>query len=304
MNAAAPAPVWLLAAPSSGASWVAACLGRHPQICAVPELHLFMAAEVGGLLDIFDIGQGGHSHGLLRALAVLEFGGQTDEGVALARDWLEQRRDMPTAEVALHLAARAAPRRLLVPDSESALRPMDLQRLATQLPSCALIHLVRHPWDQGCLLDAWARSRLFVPQDFKDHGFRPAQVDPQIPWLRCNRNLGELLGRLPPDAARRLRCEDVEHDEVGALSEICAWLGLSIDPADLAPMAEPEGWNFAGYGPATAPHGLEAEVLEPIADKVKELAAATSLDLAPPWQPGDGGFDPAVRELARRYGYR
>lgn len=301
---APPPPLWILGAPFSGVSWLVGCLGRHPQLYAVPELNLFLAAQVGELLDIYDVGQGGHAHGLLRALAELEFGGQTDAGVAQARHWLEQRRSMATAEVALHLASRVAPRRLVVPDSESTLHPADLDRMGRGLPGLRLLHVVRHPWEQGALLAAWARQRLFVPQDYKDHGFRPPQVDPQIPWLRCNRNVAALLGRLDASAWRRLRCEDVEKDPTAALRPICEWLGLRVDPESLQPMTQPDRWAFAGYGPGTAPYGLEAEVLEPISAQTLEIASEATLERPPPWQPAEAGFDFQVIGLAREYGYR
>jgi hypothetical protein len=305
MSPAIPPPVWILAAPFSGTSWLAGCLGRHPQLYAVPELNLFLAATVGELLDIYDVGQGGHAHGLLRALAELEFGGQTDAGVAQARHWLTQRRTMATAELALHVASCVAPRRLVVPDSESTLRPSDLERMGGGLSGLHLVHLVRHPWEQGALLAAWARQRLFVPQDYKDHAYRPPQVDPQIPWLRCNRNVEALLSRVDASRWRRIRCEDVEKDPVAALRPVCAWLGVRDDPEALQPMNEPDRWTFAGYGPGTAPYGLEAEVLETIAAETIELASRATLERPPPWQPGaDAGFDPQLIGLAREYGYR
>jgi len=303
VSAPAAAPIWILAAPFSGASWLAGCLGRHPGLFATPELNLFMAPTVGELLDIFDIGQGAHAHGLLRALAELEFGSQSDAGIACARDWLEQRCDLSTGQVAAHLAARAAPRRLVVPDSESPLRPMDLQRLRTQIPDVSIVHLVRHPWEQGCLLAAWARERLFVPQDFKDHAFRPSQVEPQIPWLRSNTNIERLLQMLPAGQHLRLRDEDLSEQPVQGLTGFCNWLGLARDETTLQSMSDPHEWTFAGYGPGTAPYGLEPEVLEPFRDDDLELASLTTLSGPMPWQVEPEGLDAQVVRLARSYGY-
>jgi hypothetical protein len=42
-----PPPLFILAAPFSGASWLAAVLGRHPQVCALPQVFPFMAETVG-----------------------------------------------------------------------------------------------------------------------------------------------------------------------------------------------------------------------------------------------------------------
>lgn len=303
MSRPAAAPVWILSAPFSGASWLAGCLGSHPDLYATPELNLFMAPTVGELLDIFDVGQGAHAHGLLRALAELEFGSQSDAGIASAREWLEQRRELDTGQVALHLAARAAPRRLVVPDSESPLRPMDLQRLRLQVTDVHVIHLVRHPWEQGCLLAAWARERLFVPQDFKDHAFRPPQVEPQIPWLRSNTNIEHLLAGLTPGRFRRLQDEALGDPSASGLVELCAWLELRCDETVLKAMSDPQQWVFAGYGPGTAPYGLEAEVLEPFDDEDLELASSTTLSGPMPWQVEPLGLDAQVVHLAKRYGY-
>lgn len=297
------APIWILAAPFSGASWFAGCLGQHPRLYAVPELHLFMAATVGELLDIFDIGQGAHAHGLLRALAELEFGEQSDRGIEQARSWLDDRRDWPTHAVARHLALCAAPRRLVVPDSEAALRPLDLWRLRTSLPEAQLIHLVRHPWEQGCLLAAWARERLFVPQDFKDHAFLPPQVEPQLPWLRANANLERLRELLPAVVPVRLRSEDVEQQTDASLLGVCAALGLPFDAATADAMRHADDWPFAGHGPGTAPCGLEAEALEPFSAKTLALAADISLWRPLPWRDAGEPFAHEVQALATRYGY-
>lgn len=291
-------PLFVLAPPFCGASFVAGCLGRHPQLYAVPELCLMMADELGELLEIFRLSQGPQADGLLRAIAQLEFGAQHDEAVAAAREWLAQRADWTTLRLLDEIAARVAPRRLVVPDTEAPLRPLDLRRLRRAWPDAGILHLTRHPWTQGCLLDAWTRDRLFVPPDFKDHAFIPAVVDPQVPWLRCNRNVETAFG----DGAARLRVEDIELPDDAALLRLCELAGVSGDA--FATMRDAERWIYAGFGPGAAPYGLEADVLEAFGDDVLERAVATSLDAPLPWRPDGAGFDPQVVEIARRYGYR
>lgn len=294
-------PIYLLAAPFSGASVLAGVLGQHPALYAVPELNLFLADTVGELLDIFDMGQGGHAHGLLRALAQLDFGGQTDEGVAQARDWLEARRAAAVGEVLQHLVQRVAPKCLVVPDAESALRPMDLQRLAAATPRIDCIHLLRHPWSQGVLLHAWSRGKLFVPQDYKDHAVRPPLLDPQIVWLRAEHNLQGLFAQQAP--VLHLRGEALDDDFDAAASELCEALGISADAETFAAMREADRWQFAGHGPRSAPYGLEPEALETFAAAVVDLAAATSLTAALPWRPDSKTFAVEVQAQARRSGY-
>src|SRR5690606_37680076 len=52
------APVFILAAPFSGASLLAERLAAHPQLYVIPETQLFCADDVGALLEIFEISQG------------------------------------------------------------------------------------------------------------------------------------------------------------------------------------------------------------------------------------------------------
>lgn len=303
---AVPAPVFILAAPFSGASYLAGQLAAHPQLYAVPELCLFMADNVGELLDIFSLSQGPHGDGLLRAVAQLEFGAQTDAEIGAARDWLAQRRALGVGELLGQLAARAAPRRLVVPDTETPLRPIDLRRLLRQVPDARAIHLVRHPWTQGCRMSAWARERLFVPPDFKDHGWSPAVVDPQIPWLRANRNIETAFAardllRLRDEALRLGPGMLVYRD---AIDGLCRALALEHSAVTWRVMQAAAPWVYAGLGPRAAPYGLEAEVLETLAANDEALAEQCSLDAALPWRPGAEGFDAAVGMLAREYGYR
>lgn len=293
-----PSPLFVLAPPFCGASYIAGCLGMHPQLYAVPELNLLMADDVGELLEIFRLSQGPQADGLLRAIAQLEFGVQHDEAVDAAHGWLAQRPDWSTAHLLAEIAARVAPRRLVVPDTEAPLRPLDLRRLRRGFPDAGILHLTRHPWTQGCLLDAWTRDRLFVPPDFKDHAFIPALVDPQVPWLRCNRNIELAFG----ETARQQRVEDLEVAGDAALVRLARL--ADVDAGGAVAMREPERWTYAGFGPGAAPYGLEADVLEPFGEDVLKQASATSLDAPLPWRPDGSGFDRQVVEMARRYGYR
>lgn len=294
-------PVYLLAAPFSGASVLAGVLGQHPDVVAVPELNLFLADTVGELLDIFDMGQGGHSHGLLRALAQLDFGGQTDEGIAQARAWLDARRAASTSKVLQHLVERVAPKRLVVPDAESALRPMDLQRLAAATPRIECIHLLRHPWSQGVLLHAWSQGKLFVPQDYKDHAVKPPLLDPQICWLRAEHNLQGLFAQRPP--LLHLKGETLDDDFDAAARPLCETLGIRTDASALAAMRDANHWLFRGHGPRSAPYGLEPEALETFTAATLDLAAATSLSAALLWRPDGKSFAAEVQAQARRSGY-
>lgn len=296
----APPPLFVLAAPFCGASLLAGRLGRHPQLYAVPELCLFMADTVDELLNIFRLSQGPQADGLLRAIAQLEFGAQQDQEIAAAREWLAQRTQWGTHEVLAELASRVAPRRLVVPDTEGALRPMDLRRIRRHFPQATAIQLYRHPWTQGCLLSAWARERLFMPPDFKDHSYEPPLLDPQIAWLRANATIATAWGTATP---LPLRSEDFDEPTAQRLAELCRDLGVRDDQESVSAMQDVDGWVYAGFGPGTAPYGLEADVLEAFADADLQLAMQTSLDAPLPWRPDGASFDAKLVAMARAAGY-
>ncbi|HVT36568.1 MAG TPA: hypothetical protein VHE37_13350 [Nevskiaceae bacterium] len=281
-------PVLVLGAPFSGAAPLARALGAHPSLYALPQLNLFMADRVSELIDMYALSQGAHGDGLLRAIAQLHWHGQTDATIGAARKFLAEHEHWSGAELLDDLAARAAPRRLLLADTESPLRPLDLRRIAA-LPGAVLIHVTRHPYAQGLMHEAWLRSRLFVPPDFKDHFHTPARIEPQLGWLRANRNLDQHVA-----AALRVRIEDCVGD-APALDDIGRLL-------DLPESAATGAGAFEGYGPTAAPYGLDDELVAEFATSLTEQAQRGTLVSIPPWI--DAGFAAEVSALARRYGYR
>lgn len=294
-----PLPIVVMAAPFCGATYVAAVLGRHPDLYAVPQLDLWMSDTVAGWLEIFEIGQGTQSDGLLRTLAELEFGSQTDATIAAATGWLQERAEWSTAALFDYLMQRVAPRRLVVPDVEAPMRPHDLWRLHAAVPQAQILGVVRHP--MAACLDhaAWLQGRLFVPADFKDHSQDPPQIEPQLGWFRAYCNLQTRWDGASPTM---LRIEDVDVDQPQSLRALCSALGLPADDAVLKAMAHPEAWVFGSYGPRSAPYGLEPDLLEPIR-LPKRWPLEIRLDASPPWRKDDRPLSPDLVALARRYGY-
>ncbi|WP_028080276.1 sulfotransferase [Solimonas soli] len=292
------APLWIVGAPFSGVARLAATLGTHPAFHAIPETSLFVADRVDELLEIFEIGQGSNADGLLRALAALEFGGDDDDGVAQARQWLAARGDWSTAAVFAHLRARAGARRLVIPDTEAVLRPADLARLRAAAEDATIVHLVRHPRVYGTLFARWLADRLFVAKDFRDHAQPMAPIDPQIAWLRINRNIETWLK--PAFATRYLllRDEDLGAERDTALAALLRAVGADATPAVVAQL-DAADWPFWGYGPPTAPYGLEAEVLESLSPDRGDAQLGGAL----PWRADGREFAPEIIDMARTYRY-
>jgi hypothetical protein len=299
-----PAPAFILAAPHCGASRLAAHLGRHPQLCALPELHLCLGERIGELLDYGELDRGLTLDGLLRALAQLHEQTQNQAAVQRARAWLRARREAPVDTLYREIQAAAGGLIVVVPDAQSPLRPLALARLRSMAPEARWLHLVRHPLTHGMEFARLLRERLFVPPDYLDHRSRPPQIEPQIPWLRGNRNLLEHAPVDDPVRYRLMRMEDCQTQPRSAFADLCRWLGIASDPAVLAQMEDPSGWPYWDYGPACAPLGLELEIYETRAAGRGPVPASARLDVPLPWRDDGTGFAPEVVELAARFGYR
>src|SRR5689334_6847091 len=100
-------PLFVLAPARSCSSVVVTMLGGHPGLYAFPELRLFRADTVAGLLTEPPTGQGmpvrERTAGLCRAIAELHEHEQSAESVSRAIAWLEDRRDWPAGRVLDHL---------------------------------------------------------------------------------------------------------------------------------------------------------------------------------------------------------
>jgi hypothetical protein len=143
-----------------------------------------------------------------------------------------------------------------------------------------------------------------VAPDFKDHALSPPGLDPQLAWLRANCNVERWVRHARPAQMFELHWEQLLSAPEAVLGGLCARLGLRFDAQIAAAMLEYERWEFWGYGPRSAPYGLDAQALEPLSDEVLDQAfAAPALDRALPWREDGAGFASEVLKLATGFGY-
>jgi|ERR1043165_3828945 hypothetical protein len=83
-------PLFILGVPRSFTSVVCAMLGQHPQMYGLPELHLFTSQTLEERKNVWAQSTFNINHGLLRVIAELYFGKQTEETVIFARAWLRR----------------------------------------------------------------------------------------------------------------------------------------------------------------------------------------------------------------------
>lgn len=266
------APLFILAPPRSFTSVICGMIGQHPQMYGLPEVNLFAADDYEGLGRLYRM-RPGFRHGLLRAVAELGLGGQTDENIAVAGKWLEEHSNATTAEIYSDLIEWASPKRLVDKSPIYVYSPETLQRISDAFPEAFFIHLTRHPRAtcesihklRGVVAEGLDKMQVGekARKLIKSRYDRIAQVeDPDSMWLKPHIRIMEFLEGLPDDQQMRIKGEDYMSDPPTYLKQIAQWLGLSTDETALESMKHPEKSPFACYGPPSAKFGNDPSYLE------------------------------------------
>lgn len=301
-----PPPVLILAAPGLPAQTLAAALGQGPAAYDLPELNLEQMATIDVLQREMTGIRAPQVHGLMRAVAQLYAGEQTAAAVEMAGRWMTRRGYLSTAAVAHELAAKIAPRRMVLPVHASVFDKASLRRLKATFPGASYVHLHAHPRPYGALLLS-STSGLVALQlsGALDETVDPPLPDPQELWLMAEEALAEFIADLPESQQiEEVRMADLVARPGAAVADIARRLGLPSTGAARRAMHHPEASPFAGPGPMGAHMGGAILSLDEIAAHQPDAdAPPDSLDGPLPWRPDDKGFRDEVRALAEKMGY-
>ena len=300
-------PLFILAPGRSFTSVISGMIGQHPQMYGFPELYLNNADTLQGWWIRCGRGMGGSilHHGLLRAVAELFFGEQTEATVAESWGWITARFHWDTAAVFHELTDRVAPR-IGVEKSPLAVHSHDnMVRLLRFFPDARFIHLVRHPETTCASLLKFELAAMVLATfgDGYDFSTDPPTLDPQLWWYESHMRIKTFTEGLPPDRWLRVRGEAFLAEPHEHLRLVADWLGLRSDDAAIEEMMHPERSPFSRNGPPSAQCGndlafLESPEFRPFHDKSGPLDGALA------WRPDGCGFLLEVRDLAREFGYR
>lgn len=303
-------PVFILAAPRSYSSLVAAMIGQHPELYGMPELNLFQCE----LIEEFNTGLtpagtkkspfwASMRHGLLRAVAQIHAGEQTPEAIRMAERWLKSRELMTPGEVFVELAEAVAPRRI-VEKSPGVLRQRAyLDRMLEAFPKARFIHLVRHPIPQGqSVFKAKGGIGVLMALNSIDMRGDVAALEPQIAWYNAQIQILRFLDTLPDAQFVTLRGEAFLGDLDTHLPELCRWLGISDAPDAIDEMRHPERSPYSCMGPANAPLGNDVNFLKSPELRAEPIAVPP-LDRPLPWRKDGEALHQRVQDLARALGY-
>lgn len=310
-------PLFILAPPCTFSWAVCAMLGQHPEMYALPELHLFLAETVAGWLDLCSKESFDMDHGLVRAVAELYFGEQTDQAASRARGWLRRRGHFTTGLLLEVIADRLNP---LVPveKSPSLVYSSDLLRRALDMfPRARFLHLVSHPRcygeavmqavraaakDQPLPPTHWLIELASYPHAVPHAVGKGDVLDPQTAWFALNTTIIDFLASVPDDQRHTVRGEDLLAETGRGLAAVAAWLGVRRDPEAVDAMRHPERSPYARPGPSSASFGSDIFLLDgPLIRP--EWTQPRSLKGPLGWREDDREFLPEVKHLARQFGY-
>ena len=294
-----PPPVFVLAPARSCSSVVVSMLGGHPGLYAFPELRLFRAARVTGLLADPPPGRGmparERTAGLLRALAQLQEGSQSAGAVDRSWRWLQDRGSWEVSRVMDRLLELVGPLVGVEKSPETSLSWEALTRVRTAYPQARYVHLTRHPWTTvTSMVAAWSGLAYW------DVDRAAAAEHCATVWLEQHRRISAFTSQLDPRQHLRVRAEDVVNRPESVLPPICRRLAVAEDPASLELMAAPERSPYARPGPVNAWGGLDPAFLR----QPHRRRVGTPATLWPPTSLRIGGpTAQAVAELAQEFGY-
>lgn len=287
-------PLFILTCMRSYSSLISTMLGQHCAMYCLPEVNLFIADTLGSGVDLLTLVRKRTLDGLYRAVAELEFGGQSEALVLRAVDWVEQRRDWTPVQLMAHFDAKVSPRCLIEKSPSNVLNPDRLAQTLALFPQARFLHLYRHPV-------ATTASIAKITQSAR--GGRGRQTkDPEAAWIASNRAIIELSAKIPPHQFMALRGEDLLRDPDPYLRQICDWLGLETTAQDLDAMKHPEASPFAHVGPASAPFGADPGFLKH-PEYVRRDITLPKLDSVLDWAEPGRRLSPEAVHLSYQLGY-
>lgn len=294
-----PQPLIILTCMRSYSSLISGMLGQHPQMYGLPELNLFVTPKVFGMLTLFSAVRPNSLHGVLRAIAEVEFGHQDEQSVELAREWLNERSDWSTQALFQYFIDRLSPKICIEKSPSNVLKAAYVERMYSMFPNANYLHLVRHP-------RATCRSihQIISKTDEITGRKRAEKVEPEKLWYESNHNTIKLMEHLPPGQGMTIQGEDLLTDPDLYLRQICQWLGIRDDADAIAAMKHPENSPYSCPGPENAQFGADPNFLSNPFYNKRDIPAV-SLEGSLEWtEDEDSHFAEKTTRLARRLGYQ
>jgi len=294
-------PVLILCSPRSCSTVICAMLGQHPQLYGFPELNLFVTETLGELWSYGNSQSPGASSyitGLLRVVAEMEFGAQTEETIRRAKQWVSTRLHWTSTHMLDELLTWVQPRSGIEKSPRTSLSERSIGRALSAYPRARIIHLTRHPI--STLRSLHENHRHAEPG-------KPSSADSvwlfnfyARLWILSQELIVSVVRRLSPSQALQVHAEDLLGDSDVNLQRLAKWLNVASDAQTIQAMKHPERSPYA----RPAPMGLDGEG-DPHFLQNPQLRLLTSSEALP--LPAEWSLAPSivtrVSELSRLLGY-
>lgn len=264
-------PLFILAPPCSFASVTCAMVGSHPEMFGLAETNLFLTDTVDDLLSLYQI-RPTMQDGLLRSLAYLAFGEQTEDLIDIVQFWLEENQTVTTGNMFKDICAWAAPRCVIDKSPAHVYSAKSLARIRSTFPEARYLHLLRHP---RATCESAYKTRRYINESSKvtsrlteiqRNQFANIKSDmkltPDSMWLKPHLSIMEHLENISISRKITLRGEDFLSYPRIYLAQIAEWLGIKNDSPAIEAMLHPEQSPFACYGPNNARLGNGASFMK------------------------------------------
>lgn len=288
-------PLIILTCMRSYSSLVSNMLGQHRGLYALPEINPFVETRIRRFEDRASLIRPRTLDGLLRAVAEIEFGGQTEETIRQAQAWMQARRHWELARTLRFLSRCCAPRRMIDKSPSTVLSDEALERAVKAFPDAHFLHLYRHPV-------ATTRSIAKITKFGATARARPQGKDPETSWYLSNRRIMMAATRIKPGHFMSVRGEDVLRAPETYLPQICDWLGLETAAEDVRNMMHPERSPFACMGPPSAPFGHDPNFLRNPAYAKRDIPERPLSDPLD-WDSPERRLQPETLAISYQLGY-
>ena len=313
----------MLSPPRSFSSVVSTIVGEHPDLYGFPELHIFVGDTVQDVIDFEKSNNKRHAAGppgLLRTLAQIHDGVQTNGTAFRAIGWLNERRDWSTKKLMDYLLEAVSPKIGLEKSPVTSQKTVFLDRVYAYYPDAYYLHLTRHPISTR---SSWAEFVESKASRRKEGG-RSERMDRLVGWHHMHTNILQFTATLPLGQTLRVKGEDILSEPEVYLPQIAEWLGIRTDRDAIEAMKHPENSPYACVGPDVARGGNDPKFMRSPklrGGRVKESSLAAFFESGyPQWFPADGTLSRAasrsglkiasgekiageVAELAHLFGY-
>jgi len=296
-------PLIILCPARSFSSLVCAMIGEHPDCYGLPEVNLFLGDTLGGAWNSFPkpAMRVAGKDGLLRALAQLHEGAQTNDSIARANEWVARHSDWPVRKVFEHFQELVGNKILVDKSPATIFKREYVERLLTVFPNVNILHLTRHPRSTGESLIKLRSGFELLNRAIGNSAAR----DPERVWRAAHMLIMTMTADLPLGQCMRIKGEALLSDLDTYLPQICEWLEIRTDADAVDAMMHPERSPYATEGPPSAPRGNDPNFLSnPTIDRtrlanLKEPTLEGALD----WRQGES-FAPETRRVAKQLGYQ